>query len=65
MLGFGYDAHASMAITYIFLIGGALASIWSNLGKKTKQGDKLLMDYNLIALTLPMTISGSIFGVTL
>jgi uncharacterized membrane protein YfcA len=65
MLGLGYDAKTSMAITYIFLIGGSLASVYSNYGKKNQDGSKNIIDYNLIIITLPMTVSGSIFGVTL
>jgi hypothetical protein len=52
-----------MAITYIFLIGGSVASMYSNFGKLTKDKSKLLIDYNLVMITLPMTVSGSIFGV--
>jgi len=52
-----------MAVTYVFLIGGSLASIYSNYGKRNKDGTKIIIDYNLIMITLPMTVSGSIFGV--
>jgi len=63
MLGFGYEAHHSMYITYIFLIGGAFASIWKNKDKKNPKTGGPIMDYNLIMITLPMSITGSLFGV--
>jgi hypothetical protein len=63
MLGFGYEAHDSMYITYIFLIGGASASIWKNKDKKNPKTGTPLMDYNLIMITLPMSVTGSLFGV--
>ena len=63
MMGFGYTASESMAITYIFLMGGALASIYSNYGKRNKSNTKNLIDENLVILTLPMTVSGSVIGV--
>jgi hypothetical protein len=52
-----------MAITYIILIGGSIASIYSNYGKKLATKSKYLIDSNLFIITLPMTVSGSIFGV--
>jgi len=63
MMGFGYSTTQSMAITYIFLMGGALASIYSNYGKLNKNSTKKLIDENLVILTLPMTVSGSVIGV--
>jgi hypothetical protein len=63
MLGFGYEAHDSMYITYIFLIGGAFASIWKNKDKKNPKTGGPIMDYNLIMITLPMSVTGSLFGV--
>jgi len=63
MMGFGYSTTQSMAITYIFLMGGALASIYSNYGKLNKNNTKKLIDENLVILTLPMTVSGSVIGV--
>ncbi len=52
-----------MAITYIFLIGGSVASIVSNYGKKIPKSTKNLIDSDLVIITLPLTVSGSIFGV--
>jgi hypothetical protein len=63
MLGLGYETKSSMAITYVFLIGGSVASICCNYGIRNKAGTKNLIDYNLVIITLPMTVSGSIFGV--
>lgn len=65
MLGLGYETKESMAITYIFLIGGSVASMYSNYGQRTKDQVKNVIDSNLVIITLPMTVSGSIFGVTL
>lgn len=65
MLGMGYGTKESMAITYIFLLGGTVASIYSNYGKRNKSNTKNVIDENLVILTLPMTVSGSIIGVPL
>lgn len=65
MLGLGYNAKDSMAITYIFLLGGSVASIYSNFGKKNKEQTKNVVDENLIMITLPMTVSGSVVGVAI
>lgn len=62
MIGLDKSARESMAITYIFLMGGSLASIIKNAVKRKKNGS-LLMDYNLILMTMPMATTGSIFGV--
>jgi hypothetical protein len=63
MLGLGYDAKDSMSITYVFLIGGAFASMVKNKDKKNPKTGAPLMDYTLIMVTLPGTVSGSLFGV--
>ena len=63
IIGLGIETKTSMAITYIFLIGGSVASIRSNYGKKTPDKSKNLIDTNLVIITLPLTVSGSIFGV--
>ena len=44
MMGLGYEAKQAMALTYIFLMGGSLASIIQNYSKKNKNGFPL-MDY--------------------
>jgi hypothetical protein len=54
-----------MAITYIFLLGGSVASMYSNFGKRNKDNSKNLIDENLVILTLPMTVSGAVIGVLL
>lgn len=64
MIGLGYDPKMAMAMTYIFLMGGSLASIFQTYSKKRKDGFPLI-DYELIELTLPMCLSGSLFGVQL
>jgi uncharacterized membrane protein YfcA len=62
MIGLGYTSKAAMDITYIFLMGGSIASVIQNLPKRRPNGH-LLIDYNLVMLTAPMITSGSIFGV--
>lgn len=49
-------------MTYIFLMGGGLAASVVGAKKATSKG-KRLIDYDLVLLTLPMMMSGSIFGV--
>ena len=63
MLGLGYEAKDSMSVTYIFLMGGAFASIWKNKNKKNIKTGGPIIDYNLVMLTLPGAVSGSLFGV--
>ena len=63
MAGIGYTTKNSMAITYLFLIGGSCASIYGSYGKKIEKSNKNLIDYDLVMLTMPMTISGTMFGV--
>jgi hypothetical protein len=63
MIGLGYGTKDSMAITYIFLLGGCVASIYSNYGKRNKEDTKNLVDESLVVITLPMTVSGSVVGV--
>lgn len=46
-------------------MGGATASIYKNHGKLMPGGKSLVVDYDLIMVTLPMSASGSLFGVTL
>jgi hypothetical protein len=63
MLGLGYDAKDSMSIAYVFLMGGAFASMWKARDKKNHKTGGPLIDYNLVMLTLPSAVSGSLFGV--
>lgn len=63
MLGLGYNAKDSMSIAYIFLMGGALASMWKARNKKNPKTDGPIIDFNLVMLTLPSAVSGSLFGV--
>lgn len=63
MLGLGYDAKDSMSIAYVFLMGGAFASMWKSRNKKNPKTGGPLIDYNLVMLTLPSAVSGSLFGV--
>lgn len=63
MVGLGYQSKESMCITYLFLMGGAAASICKNFRKINPETGRLRMNYDMIMLTLPMAASGSIFGV--
>lgn len=63
MIGLGYSSKAAMSMTYLFLMGGSLASILQNVTKRRPNGD-LLMNYNLITLTAPLITTGSLFGVS-
>jgi hypothetical protein len=63
MMGLGYHAKLSISITYIFLIGGSIASVWKNSKKKNSQAGKSYVNLDLILLTLPIMSSGTIFGV--
>jgi hypothetical protein len=62
LLGIGLDAKTSISITYIFLIGIGLASTVSNFKAVDSKGIKVL-NYDLLICTLPMMMSGAIFGV--
>lgn len=63
MIGMGYGAKESMSITYLFLMGGATASMIKNFKVIHPETGKLQVNYDLIMLTLPMAASGSIIGV--
>lgn len=63
MVGANYSAKESMSITYVFLMGGAAASIFKNYGRLQPGTSTLLVDYDLIMITLPLVASGSLFGV--
>lgn len=65
MIGMGYDTKLSISITYIFLIGGSIASIWKNSTKKNPQTGASYVNLDLIILTVPTMTSGSLFGVYL
>jgi hypothetical protein len=60
--GWDYTAKESIIVTYVFLMGGALAATLVSANKVTEKG-KRLVDYDLVILTLPMMMSGTIFGV--
>jgi len=62
IFGLGHNAKSSIPVTYIFLMGGGLASAVSTLKKSSETGERLL-DYNLVMMTLPMMMSGAIYGV--
>jgi hypothetical protein len=63
MVSMGYDAKLSISVTYLFLIGGSIASIWKNSNSKDKKTGKSLVNMDLILLTIPTMSSGSLFGV--
>jgi len=45
-------------------MGGGLASAITSINKSRDSG-KHVMDYNLVMITLPMMMSGAIYGVLL
>lgn len=45
-------------------MGGGLASSITNI-KKSSEAGKHVMDYDLVMITLPMMMSGAIYGVFL
>lgn len=45
MIGAGYSTKESMSITYIFLMGGAVASMIKNFNRVQEGTKKLLVDY--------------------
>lgn len=51
-------------MAYIFLMGGGFAASIASCSNRTPKG-KRLIDNDLILLTLPMLISGTIFGVNI
>lgn len=63
MVGGHYSTKQSMSITYVFMMGGAVASMIKNYHKLRPDIHTLLVDYNVIIVTLPMVASGSLFGV--
>lgn len=63
MMGFGLGSKESMSITYLFLLGGSVASIYSNWGKRNKENTCNLIDEKLVVISLPMTVTGSVIGV--
>ena len=60
--GLDYSAKESILISYIFLMGGGLAATITG-AKKFSASGKRLIDYNLVMITVPMMISGAVFGV--
>ncbi len=62
IIGLGYNTKDSVFISYIILMGGGLASTLASFKKKLSSG-KSIIDYDLIMTTLPMIMSGAIFGV--
>lgn len=63
MLSMGYPTKLSISVTYIFLIGGSVASIWKNAAKKNPKTNRSFVILDLILLTVPTMSSGSLFGV--
>lgn len=58
-----YNSKLSISLTYIFLIGGSIASIWKNSNKKNPNTGLSYVNLDLILLTLPMMSTGAIIGV--
>jgi hypothetical protein len=62
ILGLNISLKQSINIAYVFLSGGGLASALISYPKKNSLGRRLI-DYDLIMMTMPMLMSGVIFGV--
>ncbi len=65
MMGMDYPAKVSISLTYLFLAGGSIASIWKNAAKKSPKTGKSYVKMDLILLTLPTMLSGALFGVNI
>jgi hypothetical protein len=57
------NSQRTISITYLFLIGGSIASIWKNSTKKNPETNLIYLNVDLILITLPMMNVGSIIGV--
>jgi hypothetical protein len=64
MMGMDYPAKVSIALTYLFLAGGCLATIWKNASRRNPKTGKTFIKLDLIMLTQPIMSSGALFGVT-
>jgi uncharacterized membrane protein YfcA len=60
---FNYDSKISISLTFIFLFGGSLSSIWRNSKKKNPITGHSYVNYDLILLTLPISSAGAVIGV--
>ena len=59
---FSLDTKSSVKYTYLVLFGGSIASTIINLPKKNEQGFPLI-NYELVMMTLPTIVAGSVIGV--
>lgn len=60
---FIYPSKMSISLTYIFLIGGSLASIWKNSTKLNPVTQKTYVNLDIVLITLPVMNSGAMLGV--
>jgi hypothetical protein len=58
-----YDTKTSIALTYVFLIGGSVASLWNNSKKINSKTGRTFVNYDIIILTIPIMNSGAMLGV--
>ena len=65
MISMGYNVKLGISVTYIFLIGGSLASMWRNAVKKNPKTGRSYVNLNLIFLTIPTMTSGALLGVNI
>lgn len=63
MMSMDYKAKVSISLTYIFLAGGSIATIWKNAVRKNPKTGKSNVKLDLILVTLPCLASGALFGV--
>jgi len=58
----GLDAKMAIPLTNITVLGGAISNVLFNIFKRHPDSNKLLIDWNIIALMEPPTIAGAILG---
>lgn len=58
-----YEEKISISLTYIFLIGGSLASVWKNGKKVNKETGESFVSLELVLVTMPVMSSGAFLGV--
>jgi hypothetical protein len=62
MIGLNYSLKKSIHYSYVIMLGASISSIIQNYIKSRKKNDSSI-DFDLILITLPMMLSGSIIGV--
>lgn len=63
MMSMNYDAKVSISLTFLFLAGGSIGTMWKNSQRINPKTGKTFIKLDLILLTLPCQLSGTLFGV--